>query len=68
MLRKHLKFVRTCQIDLAFVWHYPHVKKLGALNLFIQKLARLSFLFIIGGKKKHFSYISILIIFFLGKQ
>ena len=52
-------FIRPCQIDLLFSVTRTHVKKLGALNLFIQKLARLSFLFVIG-EKKNFSYISIL--------
>ena len=33
---------------------HAHTKKLGALNLFIQKLARLYFLFIIHEKKKTF--------------
>ena len=68
MFRKHLKFIRTCQTDFLFSVTRANVKKLGALNLFIQKLARLSFLFIIGEKKKHSSYISILFIFFLSKQ
>ena len=44
------------------------MKKLGALNLFIQKLERRSFLFIIDEKKEYFSYILIWIIFFLNKQ
>ena len=33
-----------------------HAKKLGAWNLFIKKLARRSFLFIIGEEKTFFIY------------
>ena len=41
---------RSCQIDFLFSVTRAHAKKLGALNLFIQILARRSFLFIIGEK------------------
>ena len=59
----HTNTVRSCQIDFLLSVTNAHAKKLDALNLFIKKLARQSFLFIIGEKKEHFSYISILIIF-----
>ena len=41
--RKSAAF-RPCQIDFLFSVTHAHAKKLGALNLFTQKLARLSFL------------------------
>ena len=63
MHREYLKFIRTCQIDFLSSVTRAHVTKLGALNLFIQKLVRLSFLFVIC-EKKYFSCISILIFFF----
>ena len=40
--------LRPCQIDFLFSVVSAHAKKLGALNLYIQKLARRPFLFIIG--------------------
>ena len=40
--------LRPCQIDFLFSVARAHTKKLGALNLYIQKLARRPFLFIIG--------------------
>ena len=43
--------VRLCQIDFFFSITCTHAKKLGALNLFIKKLACQLFLFIIGEKK-----------------
>ena len=46
--------VRLCQIDFLFSVTHAHAKKLGVLNLFIQKLARRSFLFIIVEKKRTF--------------
>ena len=49
---KHLKFIRTCQIDFLSRITHAHVKKRGTLNLLIQKLARLFFLFMKGEKKK----------------
>ena len=52
-------YARPHQIDFLFSITCTHAKKLGGLNLFIEKLARLSILFIIG-EKEHFSYISIL--------
>ena len=52
--------VRLCQIDFLFSVIHAHAKKLGVLDLFIQKLARRSFLFIIVEKKEHLSHISIL--------
>ena len=60
--RKNAAF-RPSQIDFLFSVTRAHAKKnkLGDLNLFTQKLARLSFLLQI--KKEHFSCMSILIIF-----
>ena len=46
--------VRPCQIDFLFSVTRVYAKKLGALNLFIQKLARRFFLFITGEKKNTF--------------
>ena len=43
-----------CQIDFLFHVTRAHAKKLGALNLFVKKLARQSFFFIIGEKKNTF--------------
>ena len=48
--------LRSCQIDFLFSVTCAHAKKRGALNLFIQKLARRSFLFIIGEKSTLFIY------------
>ena len=48
-------FGGPCQIDFLFHVTRAHAKKLGALNLFVQKLARQSFLLLIGEKKEHFS-------------
>ena len=53
LLRKHV-FLRSCQIDFLFSVTRAHAKKLGALNLFIQKLARRSFLFFVSEKKNTF--------------
>ena len=47
---------RSCQIDFLFSVTRAHAKKLGALNLFIQILARRSFLFIIGEKRALFIF------------
>ena len=55
----HVSFclhLRPCQIDFLFSVTRGHAKKLGSLNLFIKKLARLSFLFIIGEKRILFIY------------
>ena len=42
---------KATPIDFLFIVTRAHARKLGALNLFIKKLARQSFLFIIGEKK-----------------
>ena len=42
---------KAMPIDFLFSVTRTHARKLGALNLFIKKLARQSFLFIIGEKK-----------------
>ena len=59
--------VRSCQIDFLFSVTSLHAKKLGALNLFIQKLARWSFLCIIGEKRTfhNFSFYQFFLFFFL---
>ena len=46
--------ISACQIELLFSVTRTYVKKLGTVNLFIQKLERLSFLFIIDEKKSTF--------------
>ena len=50
LLKDHVKLNRPCQIDFLFCVTRAHAKKLGALNLFIQKLARQYFLFITSEK------------------
>ena len=40
IFRTYINFLRLCQIDFLFSVTLAHAKKLGALNLFIQKLAR----------------------------
>ena len=43
--------IRPCQINFLFSVTRAHAKKRGVLKLFIQKLARVSFLFIASEKK-----------------
>ena len=49
--------IRSCQIDYLFSVTGALAKKLGTLNLFIQKLARRSFIIYYRQKKEHFSYV-----------
>ena len=48
--------LRLCQTEIDFLFGVTraHAKKPGTWNLFIQKLARRSFLFIIGEKNNNF--------------
>ena len=51
----HEKILRSCQIDFLFsITGVMHAKKIGALNLLIQKLVHQSFLFIIGEENNTF--------------
>ena len=40
IFRTYINFLRLCQIDFLFNVTLAHATKIGALNLFIQKLAR----------------------------
>ena len=53
IFRTYINFMRPCQIDFLFGVTLAHAEKLGALNLFIQKLAR-RFILIISEKDTTF--------------
>ena len=54
IFRTYINFMRPCQIDFLFGVTLAHAEKLGALNLFIHKLARRFILIIIGEKDTTF--------------